>query len=105
MAVSYHYARQFIGRSVCAHCVDGRKYYGFVREVTLHGVWMDVPEGGSLAAGKLEKAKVTTADHPEPVKGETVQFFFNPFFIPFFSLLALSPFFFSPFFFRRRFFI
>lgn len=100
MAVSFHHARQFIGQSVCAHCVDGRRYYGIVREVTPHGIWMDIPERGALVGGNSEKAKVTTADHPELIEGETVQFFFSRFFIPFFLLLALSP-----FFFRRRFFI
>ncbi|GAX91261.1 hypothetical protein [Effusibacillus lacus] len=100
MAVSYHYAKQFVGRSVCAHCIDGSKYYGIVRGVRPDGIWLDVPERGVLAGGDFEKLKTITADRPEENKVETVQFGFRRFFFPFFFLLALTP-----FFFRRRFFI
>jgi hypothetical protein len=55
---------------------------------------MDIPVRGALVGENLEKAKVTTADHPESIEGETVQFFFRRFFLPFFLLFALSPFFF-----------
>jgi hypothetical protein len=93
MAVSYQYARQFIGQPVEAHCIDGRRYYGIVRGVNPGGIWLDMPDRGALVGGSLEQANIHTADQPEEINGETVQFGFRRFFFPFFFLLFL---------FRRR---
>ncbi|WP_018133329.1 hypothetical protein [Effusibacillus pohliae] len=93
----YHYARQFVGRPVWVHCHHG-KYTGILQRVTPDGIWLQPLPGRTLAGGKSErgKQKLTTADRPDSLDAETVQFFFGfgfPFFIPFFSIFAFRPFF------------
>ncbi|MFC4769385.1 hypothetical protein [Effusibacillus consociatus] len=104
MAISYSYARQFIGQPVCAQCHDGIKHYGIVREVTTDGIWLEpLPRRAVVTAGKTTKAEAVTADKPGAVKGENVYypypygFGFGRFFLPFLALLALTPLLFGPY--------
>lgn len=93
MPVNYQYARQYLGQPVIAHCRGGVRHYGIVHNVTQDGIWLRPMPRGTTVSSEAEKVKAITADKPEDLKGETVFFGFAPFFLPFFTLLALSPFF------------
>ncbi|GAX90235.1 hypothetical protein [Effusibacillus lacus] len=96
MAVTYQQAVQFMGQPVCAHCQGGVKHYGIVRKVTRDGIWLQpLPVRGALANGKEKDAKVTTADKPSSLEPESVYWGWGwaPwFFLPFLTILALTPF-------------
>ncbi|BCJ86676.1 hypothetical protein [Effusibacillus dendaii] len=103
MAVTYEHARQFIGQPVIAHCQSGR-YYGIVHRVTRDGIWLQpLPQRGVPVNGSAAEQNAVTADQPDKTDFEQVYYpyygygYYRPFaplfFLPFFTLLALAPFF------------
>jgi hypothetical protein len=95
MAVTVVHARPLMGQWVEAHSHFG-VHRGILHQIRSDGIVIAVPRGGGagLASGQAD-GKVEHAHKPTDPKFENVFTpFVNPFFffLPFFTLLALSPF-------------
>ncbi|ARU61809.1 hypothetical protein CBW65_12795 [Tumebacillus avium] len=86
MAMSYQHARGYLGKTVVAHCHDGR-HIGVVRNVTRDGIWLE-RMGGQVSA-ESNMLRVETADRAGQVDAQEV--FWPLLFLPFATMFALSP--------------
>lgn len=100
MAISPAHARSMMGRWVEARSVYG-VHRGILHEVRQDGIVLAMPRGPvGFVSGQDNELRLNHADKGVIQDVEHVQFFrrrfFNPFFFffPFFTLFALSPFFF-----------
>jgi hypothetical protein len=85
----YRRAKSLVGKPVVCRCKDGT-HYGIIRGVTTDGIWLErIPNGGIPASADSPALDVETADRPAGVDGQEV--FWPLFFLPFFTLLALDP--------------
>ncbi|WP_018131629.1 hypothetical protein [Effusibacillus pohliae] len=77
--VSVQEANGLLGQMVCISCKGNRSYQGMVREVTPHGVLLEMlPGTPPKAKAKCAKMRAVTADKPEKLKGQQV-FWLLPF--------------------------